>query len=69
MKFLIPIIAMTLLSCTLNMNKDIVSAKKKNGKHCYYETQHGYSGFRAPCNCYEIGDSVNKYIRYYQKNK
>jgi len=62
-------------SCTPDMeNQVIVSKSSRNHKaykdklKCWYNLKGVSIGFYAPCDCYEVGDSTNKYMRYYQEH-
>lgn len=79
MKKLITIILPIILfiSCEVDIRDSVITSKSqvksyKNGEHrCHYETKIEGSldiyRFYAPCDCYNVGDSTNKYLRFYEK--
>lgn len=61
------------LSCTIDYSNHTVYSKKVHDKDrnlCEYDVwQTGsWTKFYADCDCYDIGDSLNKWYRIAQKN-
>jgi len=60
------------VSCTVNFSKDVVSYKERTSDitkdDCKYMVRYGFGhlNFIAPCDYYDVGDSLNKWYRKYK---
>jgi hypothetical protein len=69
-KLLVAVIyVLAVIGCTLDMNNGVVSSKgfvtysEGHEDACRYTVKNGFATFYADCDCYDIGDSINKYFK------
>jgi len=61
------IVTLALLSCTFDYSTSTIRYKSvsDDGRECIYGVGGVgiFSEFTAPCDCYDVGDTLNKYYR------
>lgn len=65
------VLSVLILSCTIDIENQVVCSKKSLGSNdCEYSTWGTWPwiNFYADCDCYDVGDSLNKWYRIAQKN-
>ena len=62
---LLVVCLLLVVGCVLDMEKAVVVKKSKYSWGCAYKTglSTGAAGFIAPCDWFEVGDSLSKHMR------